>query len=100
MNKKKTPGQLIKTLCLDSLNLSVTDAAKALKVSRQVLSMLINGRLHITPSMALRLEQVFNTDARSWLMLQLEYDLEQAKKKKLNLQRVSKKRIRVPKTLA
>lgn len=62
----KHPGRLIKTLCLDPLELSVTDAAKALRVSRPTLSKLLNGRINISPEMAVRLSIVFNTSDKLW----------------------------------
>ena len=80
MNKSKTPGMLIKKRCLDHFGLSVTDAAEILKVTRENLSKILNGKFAISPEMAIRLEKVFGTDSKSWLLLQLEYDLALAKK--------------------
>jgi addiction module HigA family antidote len=57
----------------------VTDAAKGLGVSRKALSELINGHSGISPEMAIRLEQAFGSTAETWLKMQLEYDLWQAK---------------------
>ena len=61
------------------MRLSVTDAAKSLGVSRKALSELINGHSGISPEMAIRLEQAFGSTAETWLKMQLEYDLWQAK---------------------
>lgn len=77
--KKNPPGLLIKKH-LDRFQLSVTDAAKILKLARPHFSDLINGKSSITPEMAIRLEKVFGTDAKTWLLLQLDYDLAVAKK--------------------
>lgn len=87
IHNPKHPGLLVKSLCLEPLNLSVTDAAKALKVSRPTLSKLLNGHIGISPEMAIRLAIVFNTSDELWLNLQLGYDLWKAKKqsKKLHL---------------
>ncbi|MBF0232606.1 MAG: helix-turn-helix domain-containing protein, partial [Desulfamplus sp.] len=38
------PGETIRELCIEPLGLTVTDAAKALDVSRKTLSALLNGR--------------------------------------------------------
>ena len=57
----------------------MTDAAKSLGVSRKALSELINGHSGISPEMAIRLEQAFGSTAETWLKMQLEYDLWQAK---------------------
>jgi antitoxin HigA-1 len=49
------PGEIIKKLCLEPLGLFITEAAKALGVSRKTLSSIINGRTGISPEMAIRL---------------------------------------------
>ena len=53
----------------------MTEAAKGLAVSRNTLSMLLNGRLGISPEMAIRLSQAFGGSPESWLQQQLQYDL-------------------------
>jgi len=75
MHNPPHPGEVIKELCIKPLGLSVTDAAKALGVSRKTLSELLNGRASISPEMALRLSLVFNTTPESWLTQQMHYDL-------------------------
>ena len=62
-------------ICLDPLGLTVTEAAKGLAVSRNTLSMLLNGRLGISPEMAIRLSQAFGGSPQSWLQQQMQYDL-------------------------
>lgn len=69
------PGEVLKTLCLEPLQLSVTEAAKALGVSRKTLSAILNGRAGISPEMAVRLSIAFGTSAESWLNQQTQYDL-------------------------
>jgi addiction module HigA family antidote len=69
------PGEIIRELCVEPLNLSVTKAAKALGVTRKTLSTLLNGRSGVSPEMALRLSRVFGRTAEGWLRLQLQYDL-------------------------
>lgn len=73
------PGEIIREDCLKPLNLSVTDAAKGLGVSRQSLSELLNGRNGISADMAIRLEKVGWSTAESWLRNQLSYDLWRAR---------------------
>jgi addiction module HigA family antidote len=75
------PGKVLKELCLDPLDISVTDAAKALGVSRKTLSAIINGRAGISPEMAIRLSLAFNTSPESWLNQQAQYDLWAARQK-------------------
>ena len=72
------PGEVIKELCLEPLGLSVTEAAKALGVSRKTLSSILNGRAGISPEMAIRLAKAFGTSPESWLNQQVQYDLWQA----------------------
>ncbi len=72
------PGAFIRRQCLDPLGLTVTEAAKGLAVSRNTLSMLLNGRLGISPEMAIRLSQAFGGSPESWLQQQMQYDLWQA----------------------
>jgi addiction module HigA family antidote len=67
MHNPPHPGEILRTLCLEPLGLSVTDAAKALGVSRKTLSSLLNGRTGISPEMAVRLSIAFDTSAESWL---------------------------------
>ena len=71
----KHPGLLVQSLCIDPLNISVTDAAKALKVARPTLSKLLHGHIGISPEMAIRLSIVFNTSAKLWVDMQAGYDL-------------------------
>ncbi len=73
------PFEIIKEFCVDPLNINVTEAAKALGVTRKTLSALLNGRAGISPEMALRLSKVFGRSPEAWLKLQLQYDLWKAK---------------------
>ena len=75
MHNPPHPGEIIKSLCLEPLGVSVTAAAKALHVSRKTLSAILNGRAGISPEMAVRLSIAFGTSAESWLNQQMQYDL-------------------------
>lgn len=89
MHNPPHPGAIIKTLCLDPLGVSVTQAAQALRVSRKTLSAILNGRAGISPEMAVRLSIAFDTSAESWLNQQTQYDLWHAEQHRKRL-RVSK----------
>ncbi len=78
MHNPPHPGEILKELCLKPLGLTVTEAAKALGVSRKTLSGILNGRAGISPEMAIRLSIAFDTTAESWLNQQVQYDLWQA----------------------
>lgn len=86
MHNPPHPGQVIRHACLEPLGLSVTAAAKGLGVSRNTLSMLLNGRLGISPDMAIRLSKGFGGSPESWLTQQMQYDLWQAKQREGEIQ--------------
>lgn len=69
------PGKILKYHYLEPLNLSITEVARVLGVSRKTLSAIVNGRASVTPDVALRLSRAFNTSAELWLNLQQAYDL-------------------------
>ena len=67
--------------CLNDLELSVATASKALGVSRQQLHNVIAGRSSITPEVAIRPEKAFGGTADTWLRMQVNHDLAQARKR-------------------
>ncbi|MFO7970649.1 MAG: HigA family addiction module antitoxin [Desulfobacterales bacterium] len=75
MHNPPHPGEIIRELCIEPLNLTVTETAEALGVARKTLSTLLNGRAGISPEMALRLSKVFGRTPEGWLRLQLQFDL-------------------------
>ncbi len=85
MHNPPHPGEILKKLCLEPLELTVTDAAEALGVSRKTLSSIINGRSGISPEMAIRLGKAFETSAESWLTQQVHYDLWEAEQNSIGL---------------
>lgn len=91
MHNPPHPGEIIKALCLEPLELTVTDAAKALGVSRKTLSAIVNGRASVTPEMAVRLSMAFGTSAETWMNQQVNYDLWHAEqlRKKLKVKRLA-----------
>jgi antitoxin HigA-1 len=94
MKNPPHPGELVRVDCLEPLDLSITDAAKALNVSRQALNNLVNKKSGISPEMAVRLSKVFNGSPEFWMRLQLNYDLAQIERNaaKIVVNRVVKKR--------
>lgn len=85
MHNPPHPGEVLRELCLQPLQLSVTEAAMALGVSRKTLSSILNGRAGISPEMAVRLSIALGTTAESWLHQQAQYDLAQAEAKRRSL---------------
>jgi addiction module HigA family antidote len=85
MHNPPHPGQIIRSLCLEPLALTVTEAAEALGISRKTLSAIVNEHAAISPEMAVRLSIAFGTSAESWLNLQTQYDLWHAEQKRKRL---------------
>ncbi len=86
MHNPAHPGEILKTLVIEPLGLSVTETASRLGVSRRSLSKLLNGRGTITAEMALRLEMTFGKpNAAHWLRLQNAYDLWQTRQRSKNI---------------
>jgi addiction module HigA family antidote len=80
MKNPPHPGRIVRQECLEPLGLSVTDGAKALGVSRNALSELVNERRGVSPEMAIRLAKAFGSAPEVWAGLQLDYDMAQAMK--------------------
>jgi antitoxin HigA-1 len=79
MHNPPHPGEIIREFCVEPLHINVTEAAKALGVTRKAFSTLLNGRSGISSEMALRLSKVFGRTPEGWLKLQIQYDLWKAK---------------------
>ncbi len=92
MKNPPHPGLSVRHDCLDALNLTVTDGARVLGVTRQALNNLINGKSGISPEMAIRLAKAFGGGAEIWLGLQMDYDLAQAMR---NERDIKVKRVRM-----
>lgn len=80
MKNPPHPGLSVRYDCLEPLELTVTEAAKRLGVSRKQLSDIVNGHAGISPEMAIRLDKAFGGSAETWYRLQAAYDLAQAMK--------------------
>ena len=80
MKKPPHPGRIIRQECIEPLELTITDAAERLGVTRQALNNLVNGKAGVSPEMAIRLSKAFGSTAELWLGLQMQYDLAQAEK--------------------
>ncbi|HJT12109.1 MAG TPA: HigA family addiction module antitoxin [Dongiaceae bacterium] len=81
MMRPSHPGQFIKLEIIEPLGLSVTDAAKALGVTRPALSALLNGRAALSPEMALRIEKAFGLKMDTLLRMQTSFEIYEARKR-------------------
>jgi addiction module HigA family antidote len=89
MKNPPHPGQVVLAECIEPLGLTITQAARALGVTRTTLSELVNGRRGISPEMAVRLSQVFGGSASSWATQQAHYDLAQIPAGRIHLKRLA-----------
>ena len=84
MHNPPHPGFLLRDDILPALDLTVTEAAEQLGVTRSTLSRVLNGHSAISPEMALRLEGWLGVGhggrADAWIAQQAAYDLWQARK--------------------
>ena len=80
MKNPPHPGLSVRHDCIEPLDLTITEAARVLGVTRQALNNLVNGKAAISPEMAIRLHKAFGGGADTWLRLQAAYDLAQAEK--------------------
>ena len=77
MNTRKPthPGKVLLEDVMIPLNLTVTETAKMLGVSRKALSEFVNEKSSLSPEMALRIAKATNTSAESWMNMQLKLTL-------------------------
>ena len=75
------PGALLREIVLPALRMSVTDAAKHLRITRQQLHRVLAEDSAISPEMAVRLGKFCGNGPDLWIRMQEAYDLWQAKKK-------------------
>ncbi len=90
MKNPPHPGLAVRHDCLEPLDLSVSEGAKALGVTRQAMNNLVSGRAGISAEMAIRLEKAFGGGAETWLRIQAAFDLAQVEKRvgKIKVRRV------------
>jgi addiction module HigA family antidote len=84
------PGEIIKNDILPSVGFSVTAAAKALGVSRQMLHDILAGRKPLSAVMCLKVARLFGSTPELWMRLQAAYDLKRAEQNKKVMQRVAR----------
>jgi addiction module HigA family antidote len=82
------PGEIIKEDILPSVGLSVTAAARALGVSRQMLHDILAERRPLSAVMCLRVARLFGSTPEFWMRLQATYDLKKAEQNKKVMSRV------------
>jgi addiction module HigA family antidote len=73
--KPTHPGEILREDIIKPLDLTVTEAAKRLGVTRKTLSALINCKASMSPEMAVRVARATKTSPESWLYMQAKLDL-------------------------
>ncbi len=73
------PGEFIREVYLEPLEVSSRTVAAKLKVSPSTLTRLLNAHSSVTPEMALRLSKTLGRSPESWLAMQSNYDLWQVR---------------------
>ncbi len=96
MKNPPHPGESVRYDCIESLGLTVTQAARVLGVTRQALNNLLNGRSGISAEMAVRLDKAFGGGAETWLRMQVAYDLAQVRKrpKQIRINRIRRSQLK------
>jgi len=75
-NRRPThPGAILREDVLPTLEMTQTELAQRLGVSRLSVSELLHEKRGITPEMALRVAKLLNTTPESWLRMQQAVDL-------------------------
>ncbi|WP_339413576.1 HigA family addiction module antitoxin [Pseudomonas sp. EA_35y_Pfl2_R5] len=72
------PGETLLEDVLPELNISIAELARRLGFARETLSRILHGRAPISTDLAVRLELAGIGKARTWLGVQIDYDLWQA----------------------
>jgi addiction module HigA family antidote len=73
------PGVFVQAEVIRRLNLSVTESAEVLGITRAALSTFLHGRSNLSPEMALRIEKAFGISMDTLMRMQCSYDIAQAR---------------------
>ncbi len=83
------PGEILKDLYLDPLEMSAGTLAKKLNVPRTRIERIVTGKTGVTSDTALRLAKFFDTTPELWMNLQVSYDLKiQAERNRAEIERI------------
>ncbi|WP_269141117.1 HigA family addiction module antitoxin [Steroidobacter gossypii] len=80
MHDPPHPGEILQDTVLREM--TVTEFAKRLSVSRVALSRVVNGRAAVSAELAIRLAAALGGSAETWMRMQVAYDLWHAQKKR------------------
>lgn len=80
MHNPPHPGEFIRATYIEPFEISIRSLAENLDVSPSTLTRLVSARSGVSPEMALRLAKALGRSPESWLAMQHNFDLWQAKK--------------------
>ncbi len=89
MHNPPHPGEFIRKTYIEPFDFSIRSLAENLGVAASTLARIVSERSAVSPEMALRLSKALGRSPESWLAMQDNYDLWQAKKS-ANLSQVRK----------
>jgi addiction module HigA family antidote len=73
------PGPWLRRNIVDHFDLSVTEVAERLRVTRQAMSNLLNGNAGLSADMAIRFEKAFGLSAETMMRMQAAHELAKAR---------------------
>ena len=80
MHSPPHPGEFIRATYIDPFDISIRSLAESLDVSPSTLARIVSMRSAVSPEMALRLSKAIGRSPESWLAMQHNFDLWQARK--------------------
>ena len=80
MHNPPHPGEFIRATYIDPFDISIRSLAESLDVAPSTLARVVSTRSAVSPEMALRLSKALGRSPESWLAMQHNYDLWQAKR--------------------
>jgi len=85
MRRKPThPGNVFLEDVLKPLNLSITEAARMLGISRKALSEFVHEKVSMSPEMAIRISRATGTSVESWMNMQQKLTIWEAEQNIVN----------------
>ena len=80
MHNPPHPGEVLRDGVFTDADITVTDFARRIGVTRVALSRILNGKAGVSADMAVRLAAALGGSAESWLHMHANYDLWKAEK--------------------
>ncbi len=80
MHNPPHPGDFIRATYIEPFDISIRSLAESLDVSPSTLTRIVSTSSGVSPEMALRLSKALGRSPESWLAMQHNFDLWQAKK--------------------